>query len=399
MEFRGSLSAFRPPGGASAATPHLKQCLPWVTTLLLVTAAAIFLYARPTSRCSPQPPSPFTGLNVSSAYMPLTAVVSPFPASFWYVKNVKVGGSTLAGVLRGVATRSGVAALNPKPGRIGWKKVDEIRSAAAAAHALGFEHTAITNHGAYLPEAGEFLTTPAVAPRTPLLFTTVRHPVGRVLSAYFFNLIGEHRGRTGVYTREEGERCVADLRAGRSCALLEGFEDHYVHGDGPFGRNHVFKYISGGKESPKAAYEQYDFVFVTERFDESLVIWALKYGVPLRDIAYLRVKDRTGTYPKEEDMPAAAVDLIRSGNAMDAELWDLANAGLDTEVERLRNAGHDVKGALRAFVALQAAVGAECSDVEQWYADRGFDTAVVQWGKDNGVGSRCVEYTARMAGF
>ena len=95
----------------------------------------------------------------------------------------QVGGSTLAGVLRNVCARYAVACLNPpssgpgsSPQRIGWKKEAEIAEAAQAATAVGFEHVALSNHGAYIPSAARHLGA-------PLMFTTVRHHISRVLSA------------------------------------------------------------------------------------------------------------------------------------------------------------------------------------------------------------------------
>jgi hypothetical protein len=329
---------------------------------------------------------------LAAAYTPLETI-TVFPTSFWFVKNVKVGGTTLAGVLRAVCAHYGMACLNPLKGRIGWKKEEEIREVAAAALAVGFEHVTISNHGAYIPSAARYL-----GKGRPLLFTTLRHPVNRVLSAYFYNLIGLHRSHTGV-AEQEGEDCVAALQAGKKCKLLEGFEDHYVHGDGVFGRNHIFKYIHGEKNTATDALQQYDFVFMTERFDESLVLFMLKYGLALRDIAYLKMKDRSGTYPREEDMPKNAIEFIKERNALDLELWDLANAALDAEKASLSKEGHDVEGAMEAFAAMQAVVAAECSNYEKWYEEHGFNTMLTYWGRDNGVGSRCIMHAVKLAGF
>jgi hypothetical protein len=295
-------------------------------------------------------------------------------------------------VLRNVCARYGVACVNPPGGgsRIGWKTRAEVEAAAGAAFALGFAHAAVVNHGALDLRAAEAL-------RRPLLFTTVRHPVARVLSAYFYNLIGAHRTHAGV-PEAEGAACAAALAAGRGCALLDGFRDHYVHGDGTFGANHIFKYVAGGAAAPAEALARYDFVFVTERFDESLVAFVLRHGLALRDAAYLRMKDRSGTYPRAEHVPQDLKDFVVERNALDLELWERGAARLDAEVEALKAAGHDVDGAAAAFAALQAVVAAECGDYEAWYAARGFDTVLTYWGRDNGAAPRCIAHAARLAG-
>jgi hypothetical protein len=308
---------------------------------------------------------------------------------------VQVGGSSLAGVMRALCAHYGIACINPPSSdtgnRIGWKTEDEIKAAASAAYAVGFEHVAVTNHGAYIPSAMRHLGK-------PMMFTMVRHPVGRTLSAYFYNLLGSHRSHEGA-PLEDGRRCLEALRSGRHCALLDGFEEHYVHGDGTFGRNHIFKYTAGEAKTAAAAFDRYDFVFVTERFDESLVVFMLTYGLTLRDVAYLRMKDRNGTYPKQPDMPTSAVNFIIERNELDMELWELAMAALDNRIAALKAEGHDFDGLMARFAAMQAVVQRECAEYEKWYKDHGFDTMLTYWGKDNGAGNRCIASAVRLAGY
>ena len=40
-------------------------------------------------------------------------IPSPFPVSFWFVKNFKTGSSTLAGVFRSIAAHHGIAMIAP----------------------------------------------------------------------------------------------------------------------------------------------------------------------------------------------------------------------------------------------------------------------------------------------
>lgn len=296
--------------------------------------------------------------------------------------------------MRSLCAHYGMACINPpgEPGaRIGWKKEDEVISAAQAAKDVGFEHFAVTNHGKYMPKAAASLVK-------PLLFTMIRHPVGRTLSAYFYNLLGSHRSHEGLPI-EMGKECVDLLQSGKHCSLLDGFDEHFVNGNGTFGRNHMFKYIQGNKKTATAAFEQYDFVFVTERFDESLVAFMLTYGLTLRDIAYLRMKDRSGTYPKEKDVPKDMVDLILQNNQEDLKLWNLSMAALDKRILELKEAGHDFGSTLEKFSKLQAIVEHECANYEGWYKENGFDTMLTYWGKDNGAGNRCIQSAVRIAGY
>ena len=192
---------------------------------------------------------------------------------------------------------------------------------------------------------------------------------------------------------------MAALRRGDACALLDGFEDHYVHNDGIFGRNHIFKYIAGDKRTAKQAFAQYDFVFITERFDESLVAFMLTYGLALRDIAYLRMKDRSGARPSTEDMPERYKAFIMERNELDEELWNLGVAALDARITALEAEGHDFKGTMARFAAMQAVVEQECTEYEAWYEEHGFSTVLTYWGRDNGAGNRCIGYATRVAGY
>lgn len=352
------------------------------------------------------------------------------PLTQLFPLSKQVGGSTLAGVLRGVCEHYGVACINPPdsgPGsshsRIGWKKDDEIAAAVSAAYEVGYEHVAITNHGAFTPAAAAHLGR-------PLMFTTVRHPVGRVLSAYFYNLLGSHRSHQGL-PLEAGAQCIKALRQGDDCELMQGFERHYVNGDGIFGRNHIFKYVAGDKRTPAQAIAQYDFVFVTERFDESLVAFMLEYGLALGDIAYLRTKDRAGARPTVEDVPQRYTRFITERNELDEELFRLGTKALDARIAKLKAAGHDFDAILMAFaevqvrcgkeplgkgesdacrtshpaakptdcvcVSVQAVVERECSEFQAWYDDHGFTTRLTYWGVDNGQGNRCIAHAVRLA--
>lgn len=307
----------------------------------------------------------------------------------------QVGGSTLAGVMRSLCGHYGVACINPpgSPGkRIGWKSDDEIQAAAVSAKSVGFEHVAVSNHGAFMPEA-----LPALGDEV-LMLTMVRHPVGRTLSAYFYNILGTHRSHEGLPI-EMGKECVDLLREGDHCPLLDRFRDHYVHGNGTFGRNHIFKYIKGNTMNAADAFNQYDFVFMTERFDESLVSFMLTYGLTMADIAYLRMKDRSGTYPRENDMPSWAIEYILERNKIDLDIWKLATNALDSRIRDLKAAGHDFEGAMTRFSAMQAVVQRECADYVGWYKEHGFTTMLTYWGKDNGAGNRCIRSAVRLAGY
>jgi hypothetical protein len=124
-----------------------------------------------------------------------------FPASFWLVKTIKTGGTTLAGVLRHVAAHYGVVPLNKR--RVG--PLEALPDAAAAAglrallrearNATDARDFALIMHlnfsdaklAAWRHALAEG-TVPGRGPlqqqEQPLLLTAVRHPLARTYSHF-----------------------------------------------------------------------------------------------------------------------------------------------------------------------------------------------------------------------
>jgi hypothetical protein len=66
---------------------------PILLSMALTTAVLLYMAVRETTLSA-------FGQTVSSSSLQLTRLtVTPFPASFWFVKTYKVGGTTMSGVL------------------------------------------------------------------------------------------------------------------------------------------------------------------------------------------------------------------------------------------------------------------------------------------------------------
>ena len=367
--------------------------LKWVASVVIVSSVLILVVVKRPSHVSSSIALPAFSQSTSLAIFPADrkqvaawgTVITPFPKSFWYVKNFKVGGSTMAGIFRQICAHYGVACLVPQTASTHFSSPLEIRDAAHLAKSVGYEHAALVNHQEYVPQAACHLGEDI------FLFTTIRHPVSRVLSRYFYRLIGDEVVNR-PYTYDDGIRCIAQLTSNKTCALLQGFERHVVVRDG----NTVYNYIKGDKKTPKEAFDQYDFVFVTERFDESLIAFMLQYGLRFEDMAYLKSKDRSAVYPHASILPKHIIEFLVKNNPKDIELFDLANESLNQRIQNLKESGYPFDDILRQFKEVNALVEAKCSNYKQWYSDHNFNT-VYSYYNDNAIGTRCIRAVTRGA--
>ena len=312
--------------------------------------------------------------------------ITPFPASFWFVKTYKTGSSTMAGIFRQICAHYGIACLKSQFSL--FQSAEEIHDAALRAKSVGFEHVAVANHGEYMPGAARSLG------EGHFLFTTVRHPISRVLSHYFYRLISDPaKADKKPYTVAEGVECINNLEKNQTCGLLKGFVRNSLVAEG----DTLFNYIRGETRTPKEAFDQYNFLFVTERFDESLVAFMLLYGLQFEDVGYLKSKDWSLVYPHASIMPQDKLDFIIKKNPRDIELFDLANESLNQKIQILKESGYAFDDILQQFKEVNALVQVECSNYRQWYSDHNFNTVYSYYG-DNGIGTRCIRAVMRGAG-
>ena len=340
--------------------------------------------------------TPPTGLPLLPLSFPSLHTPAILPHDFWFVKTKKVGGSTLKGVLNAICAHYAITCMatakmeNGEP--LGYWSADNGPPQIQKYRDLGFEHLAITDHG-------KFSTVLAQKLKDPLLFTAVRNPVARFVSQFFF-----------VY-REEGAPGEPDLLTPTMQAVAAGqpIPEEVLGTMRKFAEqeaNLVYKDICDDPDhqSPAECFAPYDFVFVQEKFDESLVAFAIDYGLSLRDIAYTSAKNQTGKYPTEAQLPPEIVDFIKKQNDKDAEVYRMGVDALDLKINGLRDAyivdpstHTDFDAMLREFKSLQTAVVKECSDHMQWYEKHGFNDG---WFYSNdggavGEGFRCIDWVAR----
>mmetsp|Transcript_96042 Transcript_96042/g.271557 ORF Transcript_96042/g.271557 Transcript_96042/m.271557 type:complete len:270 (-) Transcript_96042:20-829(-) len=257
---------------------------------------------------------------------------------------MKVGGSTFAGVARRIATRHGLqhAMDGPK-----WlTKAIELKEPCNIPAVWG-------NHGLRM-EMEDALQT-----RMPNAFmvSLIRDPVARAMSVFY----QDHVGRKGVEPSDENK--LKHLRHASPSWLSD--------------------YLARGREdTSEAILASYDFVGVTERFDESLLLLGRMLNVSMFDMLYLPAKVAgAGTrvpHPpitSESTEVQNAADHLRHGP--DFTLLTLAHAALDEH----RNAyGPGFKEDLSRFQNMLARVHEVCVGQEE----------PCLW-SDNGCGQQCID--------
>jgi len=301
---------------------------------------------------------------------------SRFPSNFWYVKNPKTSSSTLAGVFRSVAAHHAVIMLNPAKTHMSVKEVEDTKqkviSAVQSRHSEP-PRLGLSNHVRF--NSGIRDTLELNGPL--LLFTSVREPIDRFYSFFI-------------------EQCQ-NSKFGKNVDCFGEAVDEKLQMATTMEPNSQLAVIRGNATDIKSAVAQYDFIFVRERFDESLVVFMILYGLDFADIVHLSSKVRTGKYPGAAKMPPALNDLIRTNSQEDVKLWVTANALLDEKIAGINEkCGGEayMASTLAAFNRLQDTVANVCREHKKWYSDHGFSTVFTYWG-DNGQAPRCCDFVVR----
>ena len=154
--------------------------------------------------------------------------------------------------------------------------------------------------------------------------TLLRNPVDVVLSGYFYAL---YRPTHGFHASAQRMTLREYVTSGLNAVV--NHQTRLISGG--FGMRHV----AAGVLSPDALkvakehLQQFSVVGITERFDETLLITKKKFRF---GSVYYRRKQETKMRPHTSDIPQDVLDLIRSNNKLDMELWSFAGQILDEEI-------------------------------------------------------------------
>ena len=165
-------------------------------------------------------------------------------------------------------------------------------------------------------------------PHRSFLWSIVRHPASRVLSEYFFYQVSR-RGKNAT----EGTilRYIQHRR----------FKTHYI--------NYLrLKELKTSHEEVDHLIQNYDFLAVSERMDESLVVLSLILKVPLADVVVLSSKEaggyddgrsRFGCVKLKKKWTTPKIDEYLTHDFLqdnfDYLLYQVANVSLDRTIDAL----------------------------------------------------------------
>lgn len=234
---------------------------------------------------------------------------NPFPRDFWFVKTKKVGGSTLRSLFLNLDRNYRIQPIPPPGQRKGMPSAEvALQQKEMIKEQTNAAYYSLEEHIRYSLLLKDHLLS------DPLLFTATRHPLARAYSHYF-----QAHQNICMGVPQDDANCWNDTTTAylNFVKRTEDFVYHYVRGDVS---NH----------DARDVLDQYDFVFVTERFDESLVLFKFKYNLNIQDIQYkVAEKLRTGEYPSAEDRPQWLNNATMSYFPTDLAIWELANKRLD----------------------------------------------------------------------
>lgn len=206
------------------------------------------------------------------------------------------------------------------------------------------------------------------------LWTTVREPTKRYISEFFhFAVAREGRPttlRSFVHFLRKGNH--ADHHS-LSWLSVYGYNFPGKYGPRTRQRKNPFAVKSNPTKIANEIMNEYDFIALTERMDESMVVLSMLLRVPLRDVLYLSSKQSGGYDDGAFDnkcfkIPPSKLTLPMQQHlespewkeyvAPELALWKAANKSLDLTIDRLGRA--EVESQVVLFKQVLAAVEQTC---------------------------------------
>ena len=285
---------------------------------------------------------------------------SPTHQGFLFVKPMKVGGSTAAGVNARIAFR-----LGKKHGYICCKARWDHSMARKLEYGLRVRSQSF-------------------------LWTILREPTRRAMSEFFHFEVSRKQVPP---TTEEFQKYVKNPH----------FQNYYVN------ELHTGDTENSPAQKVQEVLEDYDFIGITERMDESIVVLMMLLRLKIEDVIYLNAKS-SGSYdalcyyiqPARVTPDTAA--FLESPHWQQTVHWDTilyqaANHSLDLTIDRLGPARF--AHALGEFRSLEALIKEACSGLEV-YPCRSDGTKNEQpdciW-NDSGCGKTCIAKYLKENGY
>lgn len=315
-----------------APSQRWKQCAGISIGLLVITTAVCFGRKRVQEKRNPPITAPVVGIIEQPASVDNTPISkafaiwddqfpcyyrtkhNKFKEGMFYVKVPKTASSTLAGVGLRIAHRKGSQLL----------RRDEHDGEVQVCNAH-------TSHGDVI---ADFHYARRDRVRS-FLWTFLREPTRRTVSQYFFNQVSRH-GKEPT-----DKNIIKWARTGRTSSGT--FQLDYSR----------LRDYDSHEESVRGILDDYDFIGITERLDESLVVLQIILGLDIGDTLYLSAKAKQGAYvyvrgsggsrciQEEKSFVSPGMKTYFATNewqdhvAGDTLLYNAANRSLDRTIDQI----------------------------------------------------------------
>lgn len=333
----------------------------------------------------------------------------------YYVKVPKSGSSTLAGINQRIALRWGWrlhgSATNETTGRrlVVLSPTDKNLSKTTCTHAEGHIYDAGRYYGNRIPKKS-------------FLWGSIRDPASRALSRVFFSQISQSGEPDNDQTVLRALKKSHHPQFGTTSEGTGGFQLQYL------AMNSMDPWFAWNRNFPtmvqqydlleawvKNVTEQYDFIALAERMEESLVVLQLLLGLPVGDILQssskigggYHVVNETCVQLKKATKSRAVVEYLESDewqafNYGDYLLYAIVNRSLDLTIESLGK--ERFHAALATFRATKQIVDEKCV-METYFPCSTNGTLQVDLSRrncyrgDEGCGYPCIDRTTTELGL
>lgn len=175
-----------------------------------------------------------------------------------------------------------------------------------------------------------------VLPQPSTYITVLRDPIERVLSAFFFMRSYKLHPLYWKFRREKWtleEFVERSTRDNVQCKIIAGADYH-----SPCTQEILEKAINHLDQ-------HFSVVGLSERFEESLALMKLRFGWQLKSYSSFNV---TRSRPKQGDLPASTLELIRERNRFDVALYEHASRLFVSAVSKQRDEVSRIAAELKA---------------------------------------------------
>jgi hypothetical protein len=257
-----------------------------------------------------------------------------------FVKTIKTGSTTIAGLCRRIANRHGLNGARTGYNQNGSTEIDDKQEPYVYADHRMFKQTEGTLSKLDHPT---------------FLLTSIRDPVSRFISEF-------------QYVMDTKESHDKDYRVPDELLPMPVINEEWESRLLTFlnmqsSIDHQYDYIGSQKAcdnkwSPAGVVNLYDHVVVLERFDESMIVLKNMLGLSNSDLLYLRAKENDYTWGGGG---LSAATLAKVKNALSASrdyaLIDQANQRLNGHISQIP----DFSEQMSAYKNLLAGATAQCS--------------------------------------